>query len=462
MESLVAGPHGTASTAIKSLNKSKPVLEILDNRLTTNDGSFTISFFLRTVADASSGGLFEFVDSQHGTTTNSFQIQYSNETIIVTAANKVVGQYMLVQRKSTWTFLAFTFDSQTSDLAVFSKHGLAYSPIIQAFVSAGNTFNNGGIRIGYSTMVGTGLNPGDAVSCFSFYSTFLNWAQIKQLQEACRIVHGSPLAGTPKLPLTPIPSISNPPLTTVPQEGQFPWLGIVIRVDDGSLVCTVSILDEFWVLTLASCFNSNSENEYQIIVGIHDISIPNINTQNHEIAKIVKSGSNQKDIALVQLKTPIDFTSDYVNDAYLFDGDASKIQLHQPQFVSGWGINGRTSFVSKTLPRYVVGNILSDSHCSLSAVNSSMEYCFLSSTTDKNVPCSGDEGSPLMYQGVTKPEIGIGDRLVQVGLYYNRNDLCTLTSPAVFVDIHQFQHWITEQMSCSLPGSNYEPVKCPQ
>ena len=436
------------------------VLEVLDNRLTTSDGSFTISFYIRIASDVSSGGVFEFNDSQFRG--NPLEIEYSNHSIIVMANGNLVGKYHVLQRKSTWTFLAFTFDAQSSELAIFSEHGLIYSPSVEPSISASNHFNNGGFRLGYG-----GMNIDDAVSCFAFYSINLNWPQIKQLQEACRIVHGSPLAGTPKLPLTPIPSISNPPLTTVPQEGQFPWLGILERVDDGSLACTISILDEFWVLTTANCFDPKSDNDstYQVKVGVHDISLPNGNTQTHEIAKVVKSGSTEQDIALVQLKTPVDFTSDYVNDAYLFDGDASMIELHQPQFVSGWGINGRNSFISKTLPRYVPGNILSDTHCSYSSnqtFNPSLEYCFLSSTTDKNVPCSGDEGSPLMFQGIGNEEMGIGDRLVQVGLYFNRNDLCTKVSPAIFLDIHYFQDWITEQMACALPGSNHEPEKCPQ
>ena len=412
--------------------------------------------------------MFEFVDSKHGTTTDSFQIHYSDETVIVSAANKVVGQYKLLQRQSTWTFLAFAFDSTASELSVFSEHGLAYAPSMQQPVSDSDQYNNGGIRFGYSTKAGNGMSPGDAVSCLSFYSTTLNWAQIKQLQEACRIVQGSQLAGTPKLPLTPIPSISNPPLTTVPQEGQFPWLGIV-QHKYSSAFCTASILDEFWVLTVANCIKPYQTylKEYEVLVGVHDKSVANEFTKNHEIAKVVLSGSNDHDVALIQLKTPIDFTSDYVNDAFLFDGDAYKIEIVQPQFMLGWGMNGRQPFVSNNLPRYITGHIISEIHCSLLSdhpINSSMEYCFLSSTTDKNVPCKGDEGSPLMYQGVANPEIGIGDRLVQVGLYYKQGDLCKndLTSPAIFVDIHHYKDWISEQMACALPGSDYEPVKCPQ
>ena len=244
-------------------------------------------------------------------------------------------------------------------------------------------------------------------------------------------------------------------------------MGILERVDDGSLVCTVSILDEFWVLTWAGCLSpfQNELDNFQVKVGVHDSSLVNSFTSQHKIAKFVKSGTTQRDIALIQLTEPIDFTSDYVNDAQLFDGDPQTIQLHSPQFVAGWGLNGRTSFISKTLPRYVVGNILAESYCSLSwnqSFDSSKDYCFLSSTTDKNVPCKGDEGSPLMYQAIANEQMGIGDRLIQVGLYYNRNDQCSANSPGLFVDIYQYQSWLTEQMACAVPGSAHAPDKCPQ
>ena len=463
---MTVGPHGTESTAMAALFLSETVLEVKDNRLTTNGGSFTIAFYVRTATDSSTGGLFEFIDSNHGTTTKSFQIQYSDYTVAVTANDNAIGSYKLLQRQSTWTFLAFAFDAISSKLTVFSEHGVAYAPAVHSAIATSNTYNNGGFRLGYSTKAGKGLNQNDAVSCFSFYSTALQWSEVKHLQEACRILHASPHCGVPKLPYSPIPSISNPPLSTVPKEGQFPWLG-TIETEFGSFLCTVTILDEFWVLTSAECFDPYNINDYtyNVKVGVHDSLYDSSFTTTHKVAKFIKSGRSPRDIALAQLETPIDFTSDYVNDACLFNGDLQKIQKDQPQFVNGWGINGRISLISQTLPRYVVGNVLSDSNCSQSwglDFDPSQDYCFISSTDDKNVPCKGDEGSPLMYQGVPSVEIGIGDHFVQAGLYYGRDDQCSGDKPGLFVDIHQYQDWISENMACELPGSNHEPLQCPQ
>ena len=416
--SLVSGPHGKANSAIASSSSSKAVLEIEDGRLSTNDDSFTVAFFIRTANDYSSGGIFEFIDSQFGTTSKSFQIYYSNYTVTISANKNIIGQYQLLQRQSTWTFLAFTFNDDTSELTVFSKHGVAYQPTIQPFILGSNTLNNGGIRLGYSTIVGKGLNVNDAVSCLSIYGKALDWPQIKQLQQACRIVHGSALAGAPKLPHSPIPSISNPPITTVPKEGQFPWLGTVSQMSQvGQILCTVSILDEYWVLTMASCIPTDNFDHFFVKVGVHDNSVSNGFTTEHDVAAIKTTGNSQRDIALIQLKTPIDFTSDYVNVAQLFDGDLTSIQVHNTQFMSGWGINGRNTFISDSLPRYIAGTILTDGQCSRAwnqSFDPSVDYCFQSSTTDRNVPCKGDQGSPLMYQGESNQHIGLGDRLIQV------------------------------------------------
>ena len=462
---LVAGPHGTAQTAIKSTSSANAILQVKDKRLTTNDGSFTIAFFIKTASDSSSGGIFEFIDSEFSTTDKSFQLQYSGHTIMASANTKITDQYNLLQRKSTWTFLAFAYDGDTFDMSVYSEHGLAYSPRFQPYLLGANIFNNGGVRLGYSTFAGKGLNNGDAVSCLSIYSKALQWPQIKQLQEACRITHGSPLWGAPKLPYNPIPS-SSPPITTVPKEGQFPWLGI-LETDDGALVCSVSILDEYWALTSAECFDPKNINDYiyYVKVGVHDIALQNGYTKQHEIEKFIKSGTSKRDIALIQFKNPIDFTSDYVNDACLFDGDPESIKLQNAQFVSGWGINGRNTFISKTLPRYVPGNILTDSYCSRAwgqSFDSDVDFCFQSSTTEKDIPCKGDEGSPLLFQGEPESENVVGDRLIQVGIYYGRDDSCSAGKPGLFTDIHRFQNWITEQMACAVPGSGHEPVKCPQ
>ena len=369
-----------------------------------------------------------------------------------------------MQRKSSWTFLAFAFDSDTSQLSVFSEHGLAYGPRIEPFIVATNSFNNGGIRFGYSTKAGKGLRENDVVSCLSIYSKALDWDQAKQLQLACRILHGSPLPGTPKLPLTPIPSYA-PAITTVPNNGQFPWLGIVIDNNDRYL-CAASILDEFWVLTTSKCINlvNKKDGDLKVQVGVHDRHHPTDSTETHHVEKTISSGSTGRDIALIQLKTPIDFTSDYVNDAWLFDGDSSSIQLHLPQLVNGWGDNGRSPFVSETLPRYVPGVVLTHSQCSRAwnqSYDSNSDFCFLSSTTDKNVPCSGDEGSPLLYQGVADVNNGIGDHLVQVGLYYGRDEACSAANPGLFTDLSKFQGWISQQMACALPGTAFESSLCP-
>ena len=461
-ESLAIGPHGTADTAIASVAMDEPILEIHDNQLTTSENSFTIAFYIRTIADHSSGGVFEFIDSNYNSPEKAFQIYYFNDTIAITANESIVGEYRILQRKSTWTFLAFAYEASSMSLSIYSEHGLAYSPTVQIDIGENNIFNNGGFRLGYSTIAGSGLNPGDAISCFSFYSTSLNWPQIRNLQKACRFLHNSPLPGTSKLGSNnTIPINLNPPLTTVPQPGQFPWLGI-LETTNGTLVCSVSILDEHWVLTMASCLDGPIDN-FQIKVGVHDSYSRNPFTKIHKIDKIFKSGQSKRNIALIQLNTPIDFTSQYVNDACLFDGEKLKIEYLKPQYFSGWGTNGRNKFVGKTIPRFVTGSIIEDWECQQAwnnSFDSTKVYCFKSLTQDANVPCDGDQGSALMFEGISNEDLEIKDQLVQVGLFYKRDQSCT--SPGLFVDIQQFKDWISQQMACALPGSNYEPLKCPQ
>ena len=384
----------------------------------------------------------------------------------MSASTKVIGEYEIIQRQSAWTFVALSFNVATGELSVYSEHGLAYAPKVQPYLEVSNIFNNAGFKLGFSSATNTGMSANDAVSCLSLYSTNLDGDQLKQLQLACRLLHGSAMAGTPKVPLTPVPGISSPPLTTVPSEGQFPWLGI-LETDEGSLVCTVSILDEYWVLTSANCFDPKNSNDYiyQVKVGLHDRSVNSPSTKIHQVAEIIKSGSTERDIAMIQLATPIDFRSLYVNDAALYNGNSKTIEIHEPQFVSGWGKNGRNVFVSPTLPRFIAGTSLSINYCAQAwndTFDPALEHCFMSLTLDRNVPCTGDEGTPLMYQGVPDDEMNIDVRLIQVGIYYGRGDSCSRVTPGLFVNIDQYHDWINQQMACALPSSSHQPVQCPQ
>ena len=85
--------------------------------------------------------------------------------------------------------------------------------------------------------------------------------------------------------------------------GQFPWLGI-LETNEGNLLCTVSILDEYWVLTSGQ--KNINDYTYQVKVGVHDRSFDESFTKLLKLTKVVQSGNSDRDIALVQMETLIE------------------------------------------------------------------------------------------------------------------------------------------------------------
>ena len=185
----------------------------------------------------------------------------------------------------------------------------------------------------------------------------------------------------------------------------------------------------------------------------------------HEILDVLKSDKNSKQaLALVLLKNPIDFTSLYVGDTCLYRGDPTHLQFQLPQFVVGWGKNGRSPFISQTLPRYFPGYLMTDEQCSKAwpeDYESGHDICFSSSSNDKNVPCDGDEGSPYLVQSQYDYSTVNSDQLIQLAVYYERDANCSALKPGLFVNILPNIEWITEILACTVPGLDY-PKSCPQ
>ena len=122
-------------------------------------------------------------------------------------------------------------------------------------------------------------------------------------------------------------------------------------------------------------------------------------------------------MALIQLTSAIDLTNPYVNDAFIYGLDYAVLEVDLHQFFVGWGDNGRSELVSQTLPRYFPVVKLADDICVMSwdddfSYNS--DSCFSTNVKDLNIPCSGDEGAPIMFQAIGDSDRGYGDQLVSV------------------------------------------------
>ncbi|XP_055422445.1 serine protease 38 isoform X2 [Bubalus kerabau] len=122
-------------------------------------------------------------------------------------------------------------------------------------------------------------------------------------------------------------------------EGKWPWQASVHFV--GFHICGGSIIDEYWILSAAHCFDRNRNTEaFDMYVGLVDLNVAGNHTQWFEVNRVIIHPTYELyhpvggDIALVQLKTRIVF-SDSVLPICIAPPDLTLWNLSC--WATGWG-----------------------------------------------------------------------------------------------------------------------------
>ncbi|XP_057396402.1 serine protease 38 [Balaenoptera acutorostrata] len=122
-------------------------------------------------------------------------------------------------------------------------------------------------------------------------------------------------------------------------EKKWPWQVSVHYA--GFHICGGSIIDEYWILSAAHCFDRNKITEaFDIYVGLVDLRVAGSHTQWFEVNKVIIHPTYKVyhpvggDIALVQLKTRIVF-SDSVLPICIAPPDVTLSNLSC--WATGWG-----------------------------------------------------------------------------------------------------------------------------
>ncbi|XP_051159788.1 mite allergen Der p 3-like [Leptopilina boulardi] len=107
--------------------------------------------------------------------------------------------------------------------------------------------------------------------------------------------------------------------------------------DDKEHICGGAILNKYYILTAAHCFESYKINEIQIKAGSTNLN----GLKSHKVDKIIvhkkySSTTGEYDIALVRLKKPFSSNDNLIQFVKLpkFDNDP---KVNQTVFVAGWG-----------------------------------------------------------------------------------------------------------------------------
>ncbi len=97
--------------------------------------------------------------------------------------------------------------------------------------------------------------------------------------------------------------------------GEWPWQVALVNGTTTDLYngqfCGGAIIDREWVLTAAHCVDTSAPGDLDIVAGIHNLSSPGSDIRRSDITEIIvhpgwNSDTNDNDIALLKLATPID------------------------------------------------------------------------------------------------------------------------------------------------------------
>ncbi|XP_068187215.1 transmembrane protease serine 2-like [Antennarius striatus] len=223
--------------------------------------------------------------------------------------------------------------------------------------------------------------------------------------------------------------------------GAWPWQ-VSLQIS-GQHVCGGSIIRSSWILSAAHCFGRNSDPaRWRVHSG--DVSLFRMNFESgSRVSKIIShegynSGTNDNDIALLKLTTPLTFTD--TRKPVCLPNDGINISPGHRAWISGWG-SLRQSGPSPNILNQAQVTIYSRETCNAPAVlNGGVTRNMLCAGELQGGvdTCQGDSGGPLVVKEGNSWWLA-GDTSWGIG--------CALRNkPGVYGNVTYFMDWIAEQL----------------
>uniref|UniRef100_A0A3P9MD82 Peptidase S1 domain-containing protein n=1 Tax=Oryzias latipes TaxID=8090 RepID=A0A3P9MD82_ORYLA len=227
--------------------------------------------------------------------------------------------------------------------------------------------------------------------------------------------------------------------------GFWPWQ---VSLQGSRHFCGGSLINNQWVLTAAHCLPSGSASGVKVVLGLQSLQGSNPNNVSRTITTVIvhpNYNSNDNDIALLQLSSPVNFTN-YITPVCL-SATNSTFYSGVNTWVTGWGNIG--SGVSLPAPQTlqevqvpIVGNRRCKCSYGASSITDNMVCAGLLEGGKDS--CQGDSGGPLVIKQ--------NNRWIQAGVVSFGIGCAEPNFPGVYTRVSRYQTWINTQISSNQPG----------
>ncbi|XP_039102545.1 serine protease 27-like [Hyaena hyaena] len=230
-------------------------------------------------------------------------------------------------------------------------------------------------------------------------------------------------------------------------EGEWPWQVSIQR--NGSHFCGGSLITERWVLTAAHCFSNTSETSlYQVVLGVRQLVQPGphavyARVKQVESNPLYQGMASSADVALVELETPVTFTSHIL--PVCMPDPSVVFEAGMNCWVTGWGSPSEEDRLPnpRVLQKLAVP-IIDTARCNLlyskdaesgfqpKAIKDDMLCAGFAE--GKKDACKGDSGGPLVCL--------VGQSWLQAGVISWGEGCARRNRPGVYIRVTSHHDWI--------------------
>ncbi|XDV13434.1 hypothetical protein PO909_001836 [Leuciscus waleckii] len=229
--------------------------------------------------------------------------------------------------------------------------------------------------------------------------------------------------------------------------GSWPWQASIQSVSFGGYYCSGTLINKKWVLSAASCFIGIPVSDIVVYLGRLTQNGPNPHETNRTVIKVIKHpkyNSLDRDLALVQLSSPVNF-SDYIKPVCL--AAAGSIFVGGTEsWVTGWGTISSKEIQFPDILQEAQTPVVNNFECDVAngGIITDNLICAGFLNEGGKGPCAGDTGSPLVSRQ--------GSRWIQSGIAVYSIGCGLPEYPAVYVRVSEYQDWISYYTNNSMPG----------